>query len=263
MVIGHTPVVQLSRIGGGRVFLKLETRSPNATVADRLAFALCEKAALAEGATVREAGDGALCVALAGQCAMRRLKLEVWLSEDTSIEVRQALEHDGATVTLTPFESGPEGARTQARGQGPLLSEKFPSVRLSVAREIGKELIEDVKANGGRIDAFVAGAGSGATLSGVMSELRTVWPAVQGIAVQPAKAPVIDHGIWKPHRQPGNAQGPAVPLLDRTVVSRAIDVTDTDAWAMRTRLGASEGVLLSVASAASVVAAERLAAEDR
>jgi cysteine synthase A len=259
MVIGKTPLVRLKRVGGGRVALKLETRSPDATLADRLAQALCDKAAFPEGTTVREAGDGALCIALAAQCAARRWKLKVWLPEDASIEVRQALEHFKVQVTLTPFESGPEGSRTAARGDGVLLSEKYPSLRLQVGREVGKELIEELKS--ARVDAFVAGVGTGATLSGVMSELRMVFPAVIGVAVQPSKAPVVDHGIWKPHRQPGIAQGPAVPMLDRTLVARTMDVSDTDAWAMRTRLGAEEGVLLSVASASAVVAAERLAAE--
>jgi cysteine synthase A len=259
MVIGKTPLVRLQRVGSGRVALKLETISPDATYADRVAQALCDKAAFAEGTVVREAGDGALCIALAAQCAARRWKLEAWLAEDASIEVRQALEHFKVKLTLTPFESGPEGARTAARGSGVLLSEKFPSVRIGVAHELGRELIDDLV--GSRLDAFVAGVGTGATLSGVMSELRTLWPNAIGVAVQPAKAPVIDHGIWKPHRQPGNAQGPAVPMLDRTLVARTMDVSDTDAWAMRTRLGAEEGILVSVASAASVVAAERLAQE--
>jgi cysteine synthase A len=259
MVLGKTPLVRLQRVGGGRVALKLETRSPDATMADRLAQALCDKAGYPEGAEVREAGDGALCIALAAQCATRRWKLKVWLPEDTSIEVRQALEHFGVPVTLTPFEGGPHGAKAAARGEGALLSERFPSVRIAVAHELGRELIADV--GEGRIDAFVAGAATGATLSGVMSELRHKWPTALGVAVQPAKAPVVDHGIWKPHRQPGIAPGPSVPMLDRTLVARVMDVSDTEAWAMRSRLGAEEGILLSVASAAAVVAAERLADE--
>src|SRR5262249_9197559 len=143
-----------------------------------------------------------------------------------------------------------EGSRTAARGEGVLLSERFPSLRLQVAREVGKELIEELK--GGRVDAFVAGVATGATLSGVMSELRMVFPKVIGVAVQPAKAPVVDQGIWKPHRQQGIAQGPAVAMLDRTLVARTMEVSDEDAWAMRTRLGAQEGVLLSIASAGAV-----------
>jgi cysteine synthase A len=243
------------------VSLKLETFSPNATYFDRVARALMDQARLPEGSTVREAGNGALCVAVAAQCAARKLKLECWLSEDTSIEVRQSLELWRAKVHLTPFESGPEGARTAARGAGKLLSEMYPSVRIAVAHQVGRELGAQVTADGGRIDAFVAGCGSGATLSGVLSELKTTWPMVEGIAVQPSKSPVIDHGIWKPHRQPGNAPGPGVPLLDRTLVARTMDVSDADAWAMRARLGREEGLLLSVASAASVCAAERYVLE--
>lgn len=261
MLIGNTPVARLQRIGGGCVFLKLETFSPNATYFDRVAKALCDQARLPEGAGVREAGNGALCVAVAAQCAARKLKLECWLAEDASIEVKQSLQLWGAKLNLTPFEHGPEGARLTARAGGKLLSETYPSVRIAVAHEVGRELIATVVADGGHIDTFVAGCGSGATLSGVMSELRAAWPAVEGVAVQPAKSPVIDHGIWKPHRQPGNASWASVPMLDRTLVSRTMDVSDEDAWAMRARLGREEGILLSTASSASVVAAERLVAE--
>jgi cysteine synthase A len=261
MLIGKTPVTRLQRVGGGCVYLKLETFSPNATYFDRVAKALCDQAKLPAGSTVQEAGNGALCVAVAAQCAARGWKLKAWLSEDASIEVRQSLELWGAQLVLTPFESGPEGARIAGRAVGKLLSESWPSVRITVAHEVGRELAETVREDGGRIDAFVAGCGSGATLSGVMSELRVQWPAVEGVAVQPAKSPVVDHGIWKPHRQPGNASWPKVPMLDRTLVSRTMDVDDADAWAMRARLGREEGLLLSTASAASVCAAERLAAE--
>jgi len=261
MLIGKTPVARLQRVGQGCVFLKLETFSPNATYFDRVAQALCEQAELPGGSTVYEAGNGALCVAVAAQCAARGWSLKAWLPEDASIEVRQSLQLWGAAVTLTAFEAGPEGARAAGRAAGKLLSETFPSVRIAVAHEVGRELVETVRDDGGRIDAFVAGCGSGATLSGVMSELRAVWPSVEGVAVQPAKSPVIDHGIWKPHRQPGNASWPKVPMLDRTLVSRTMDVADSDAWAMRARLGREEGLLLSTASAASVCAAERLVAE--
>lgn len=261
MLIGNTPVARLQRVGNGCVFLKLETFSPNATYFDRVARALCDQAKLPQGALVREAGNRALCIAVAAQARARKLQLECWLSEDASIEVRQSLELWGAKLTLTPFEAGPEGARVAARAAGKLLSETYPSVRIAVAHQLGRELIETVKADGGRIDAFVAGCDTGATLSGVMSELKHQWPMIDGIAVQPAKSPVIDHGIWKPHRQPGNASGPTVPMLDRTLVSRTMDVSDEDAWAMRARLGKDEGLLVSVASAASVCAAERLVAE--
>jgi cysteine synthase len=261
MLIGKTPVARLQRVGQGCIFLKLETFSPNATYFDRVARALCDQAAAPRGSTVIEAGNGALCVATAAQCAARGLRLEAWLAEDASIEVRQSLDLWRAKLTLTPFEAGPEGARAAARAVGKLLSETYPSVRIAVAHEVGRELVETVRADGGRMDAFVAGCGSGATLSGVMSELRAAWPGVEGVAVQPSKSPVIDHGIWKPHRQPGNASGSKVPLLDRTLVSRTIDVSDEDAWAMRARLGREEGLLLSTASAASVCAAERLVAE--
>ncbi len=261
MLIGNTPVARLQRVGAGCVYLKLETFSPNGTYFDRCAKALCDQAAWPEGTTVYEAGNGALCVAVAAQCAARRWKLQCWLSEDASIEVRQSLELWGAKLQLTPFEQGPEGARAEGRKSGRLLSETFPSVRIAVAHEVGRELIATVKEDGGRIDGFVAGCGSGATLSGVMSELRAAWPGVEGVAVQPALSPVIDRGVWRPHRQPGNASWASVPMLDRTLVSRTMDVTDNEAWEMRARLGREEGLLVSTASAASVVAAERLAQE--
>jgi cysteine synthase A len=254
MVIGQTPVVRLQRVGAGRICLKLETFSPNATIADRLALALCDRSS---GGTIREGGDGALCIALAAQCAMRKWPFECWLSEDASIETRQALQHLAAKLTLTPFEEGPSGAKKRARQAGPLLSEEFGSVRLEVGHAIGAEIVKTEE----RVDAFVCGIGTGATISAVMSTLKTKWPHAVGVAVQPASAPVIDQRIWKPHRQPGNAPSANVPMLDRTLVSRVIDVRDEEAWEMRARLGREEGLLLSIGSAAAVVGAEKIAVE--
>ena len=151
-VVGETPVVLLQRLvppAGGTVALKLETRSPNATVMDRVARHLTRGA----GPGVwREAADGALAIAVAMRGALAGSPVEVFLPEDTSLEVRQALQTYRATVTLTPFLEGPAGALRAARAAGPVLRDRFPLARLQAMEEVGRELL----ASQARIDAFVA-----------------------------------------------------------------------------------------------------------
>ena len=170
-VVGETPVVRLQRVGGGAVRLKLETRSPNATVMDRVARHLVKRA----GAGVwREAGDGARAVAVAMQGALHRRPVEVWLPEDVPLEVRQTLMTYGAHVTLTPFALGPAGARAAA---GETLSDRFPDAFKEAMEEIGREL----RASEERIDAFIGPA--------------QTFSDVKVIGVRPAAAPHRQHGL--------------------------------------------------------------------
>lgn len=244
-LVGQTPVVRLQRVGGGRVWVKLEIRSPNATVMDRVARRLVRGAT----GTWREAADGALAIAVAMQGALHSRPVEVFLPEDTSLEVRQTLLTYGAKVTLTPFAQGGSGALAAARAAGEVLSDRAPEARLEAMAELGRELLESEE----RVDAFVAPLGTGATLTAIGRLLRTKWPAVQLIAVRPFATG------WRPHRQHGALPSALTPLLDPALVTATEVVDDAAAWKMRDRLGREEGLLCSAAAAAGIEAASRVA----
>lgn len=207
-MVGETPVVQLLRVGGGAVRLKLETRSPNATVMDRVARHLVKDR---PPAPWREAGDPALCVALAMQGALHGVPVEVTLPADVPLEVRQTLMTYGAQATLAPM-GAPMPTDT--------LRAKFPGALAAALAEIGAELRRTEE----RIDAFVGPPG--------------VLIGVPCFDVGPAATPNRQHGHF----------GGSAEIVD-----------DATAWKMRERLGREEGLLLSAASAAHVVAACRVA----
>jgi cysteine synthase A len=193
-----------------------------------------------------EAGDGALAIAVAMQAALRGASLEVFLSEDVTLEVRQTLMTYRAKVTLTPFAEGKAGAVRRGRALGPLLSDLFPHARVEAMEQIGRELLASEE----QIDAFVAPLGTGATLSAVGRVLRSKFPAVKLVAVKPFA------GQWKPHRQAGVFPEPLAAPAEVGFTER---VDDLSAWKMRTRLGTDEGLLVSVGAAAGVEAACRVA----
>ncbi len=245
----QTPVVQLQRVGppgGAAIWLKLETRSPNATVMDRVARHLARAAG---AGTWREAADGALAVAVAMQGALHGHPVEAYLPEDTPLEVRQTLMTYGAKVTLTPFAQGGSGALAAARNAGGTLSELFPDARLAAMSEVGRELLASVD----RLDAFVAPIATGATLTAIGRLLRAKFPQVQLVAVRPFAGP------WRPHRQHGAVPQAEAALLDASLISSTELVDDQTAWAMRERLGREEGLLLSSSTAAAIEAACRVA----
>jgi cysteine synthase len=245
----ETPVVKLQRVvsaGSATVWLKLETRSPNATVMDRVARHLAQAAG--EGVW-REAPDGALAVALAMQAALHGKAVEAFLPEDTPLEVRQTLLTYGAKVTLTPFAEGGAGALAAARKEGGVLSELFPFARLAAMEEVGRELLGAVPF----VDAFVAPLATGATLTAIGRLLRAKFPQVKLVAVRP-----FADG-WRPHRQHGVLPQALTPLLDQSLVSSTEVVDDAAAWKMRERLGEEEGLLLSAGTAAGIEAACRVA----
>ncbi len=242
-----TPVVQLERLfPGARVVLKLETRSPNGTWYDRLAPRLLDAVT---GETLREAGDGALALALAAHLPKARRPLHVWLPEDVPVDFVQALKGFGAQVELTPFAEGPEGARRRARVHGPLVSDfagTFP-LRVGVWFEILSEFREQAAPR-----LLVLGHDTGDAAQAALG-LAFDRP----VLVQPKAAPVLSGASWRPHRLFGLATGQPLQIDPKRFA--LAEVSDEEAFQMRRRAANTEGVLLSYADAACLVAAERLA----
>jgi cysteine synthase A len=230
--VGNTPVISLRSVGPVR--LKLETRSPNATVMDRVARRMAKEAG--EGPW-REAGDGALAIAVAMQGALHGHAVEVFLPEGVTLEVRQSLLVYRAKVTLTPFAEGPQGAIKAARAAGPLLRDKVPRAFPEAFAEIGRELLSSEPG----LEAIVAPR---AMLGGIASSFAKA----KAVTFRPFEGP------WRPHRQAGVFPGPEAEA------SGGLELVDDEtAWKMRERLGREEGLLLSIGAAAGVEAACRVA----
>ncbi len=272
--IGGTPVVRLQRVppsGCAAIFAKLESFNPGGSVKDRIAVAMVEAAErdgrLAPGDAVVEPTSGNTGIALALTCAVKGYELTLVMPDSTSLEHRQTLETYGAEVVLTAAEDGipatVERARAIAADRGALLLDQFanPANPAAHRARTGPEILSAFAAVGGRVDAFVAGVGTGGTLSGVAPVLRDGWPGVRLVAVEPEVCAVLSGGSVGPTRIQGLGAGFVPRVLDRGSYDRVETVADEEAWEMKLRLGREEGLLVGISSGATVVASLRVARE--
>lgn len=232
--VGGTPVVRLRRAAGSAdVRVKLETRSPNACFADRVARALVALAPPPGGSTMLDGGDGVLAVSLAQLAAEYGASLRAFVPESSSLEVRQSLAVLGAEVVLTAHSAGPAGALARARADGPVLADQFPEAFGAAAEALAEELWATVGDDGGRCDAVVISAG-GAPLARTLARRA-------GCEVLAA---AVDDGRTA-HRLAG------LPFLAEVgAYGRVVD--DAFGWTWQQTLAREEGLLLSPASAAAV-----------
>ncbi len=269
-LIGDTPMVRLRRVvppEGARVLGKLESVNPAGSVKDRIALAMVEEAEregrLRPGATLVEPTSGNTGVGLAMVAAVKGYRLILTMPEDMSPERRALLKRFGAEVVLTPAIEGMTGAVFAAeelvrKTPGAFMPQQFvnpanPDVhRRTTAQEI-------LKATGGELDAFVAGVGTGGTITGVGQVLRREIPAVRLIAVEPAASPVLRGGRFRPHAIQGIGASFIPGVLDRSLLDEIVGVRDEDARAMAGRLAREEGLLVGISAGAAVVAAGQVA----
>jgi cysteine synthase A len=270
--VGGTPIVRLSRAlapGGAELYAKLESFNPGGSVKDRIALAMLEAAErdgrLRPGGHVVEPTSGNTGVGLALACAVKGLRLTLVMPDSTSLEHRQALEAYGAALVLTPAEEGmaPAVARARelAREEGAVLPQQFENPANPAAHRDGtaREVLAAFDALGGGPDAFVAGVGTGGTLTGVASVLRRERPATLLVAVEPEGCAVLSGGPPGPTRIQGLGAGFVPAVLDRGAYDRVERVTDEEAWGAKLRLAREEGLLVGVSSGAALVAALRVA----
>jgi cysteine synthase A len=264
-LVGRTPVVRLQRIvppSSADVWAKLESFNPGGSVKDRICLAMIEAAErdgrLRPGATIVEPTSGNTGIGLALVCAIKGYRLILTMPDTMSQERRCLLRAYGATLVLTPDTRGMHGAIRQAEEivtEHPdyFMPQQFanPANPEIHRRTTALELLEQFE----HIDAFVAGVGTGGTITGVGEVLRERMPGVRIVAVEPAASPVLSGGEPGFHTIQGWGAGFVPDILNTSVYHEIISVTDADATACTRRLAKEEGLLCGISSGGALVAA--------
>ena len=269
--IGGTPLVRLSRLGGGTpcdLLAKIESFNPMGSVKDRIGAAMVAAAeaagAISPGDTLVEPTSGNTGIALAMVAAARGYELVLTMPESMSVERRKLLKAFGAELVLTPAAGGMKAAiaeaeRLLADNPGWFQPSQFanpanPQVhRRTTAEEIWRD-------TGGAVDLFVAGVGTGGTITGTAQVLKERKPELRAFAVEPAESPVLSGGEPGPHPIMGIGAGFVPEVLDTDLIDEVLRVTGDEARAAARRLALEEGILGGISSGAALAAALALAA---
>ncbi|HET6451209.1 MAG TPA: cysteine synthase A [Spirochaetia bacterium] len=269
-LIGNTPLVRVSRVLDGAradVVLKLESRNPLSSVKDRIAFAMIEDAEkrgiLKKGSVIVEPTSGNTGIGLAYIAAFKGYRCILTMPESMSIERRKLLKAFGAELVLTPAPQGMKGAIEKAKEilestPGSFMPQQFenpanPEIhRRTTAEEIWKD-------TDGAVDFFVAGVGTGGTITGVSEFLKKKKPSLRTVAVEPSKSPLLSGGTHSPHRIQGIGAGFFPAVLKRDLIDEVITVDEEDAGKTARRLAREEGLLVGISAGAAAWAGLQLA----
>lgn len=271
-LVGNTPLMELSNYNKSkglkaRLIVKLESFNPAGSVKDRVALAMIEDAEtsglLKPGATIIEPTSGNTGIGLAFVAASKGYKLILTMPDTMSVERRNLLKALGAELVLTPGANGMKGAiaraeELKAATPGAVILQQFdnPANPAMHERTTGQEIWRDTE---GHVDIFVAGVGTGGTVSGVGAALKKHNPAVKVVAVEPTDSPVLSGGAPGAHKIQGIGAGFVPKNYNLAVVDEILQVTNDDAIRTGRELAQKEGLLVGISSGAAVSAATRLA----
>jgi cysteine synthase A len=267
--IGNTPLVGLTRLSdpaGATVWGKLEGTNPGGSVKDRIALAMVEQAekdgCIRPGDTIVEPTSGNTGIGLSLVCAVKGYRLILTMPDTMSLERRRLLGAYGAELVLTPGAQGMRGAIEKAEeiatAKKCFLPQQFKNPANPRIHEetTGPEILAALD---GKIDAFVAGVGTGGTITGVGHVLRRHNPKVHIVAVEPADSPVLSGGEPGPHKIQGIGAGFIPDVLDTAVYNEVITVSNDDALNTARRLAREEGLFCGISSGANIFAALQVA----
>ncbi|GAA1493900.1 cysteine synthase A [Curtobacterium herbarum] len=268
---GNTPLVRLNRLpqeGGAEILAKLEFYNPGASVKDRLGVAIIDAAEesgdLEPGGTIVEGSSGNTGIALAMVGAARGYDVIVTMPETMSVERRAVMRAYGAEIVLTPGSEGMKGAVSRAaqivdETPGAILAHQFETAANAAIhrKTTAQEILRDTEEH---VDVFIAGVGTGGTITGVGQVLKERVPGVQIIAVEPADSPLLTKGTAGPHKIAGIGANFIPEVLDRSVIDEVIDVELDDALRVARALATEEGILSGISSGAIIHAALQVAA---
>ena len=274
-MVGGTPLLELRRFGEkralkGRIFAKLERNNPAGSVKDRVAKYMIDAAEaagdLAPGGVIVEPTSGNTGIGLAAIARARGYRVILTMPSTMSVERRKLLEAYGAEVVLTDGTKGMAGAiaeadRIAAETAGAFVPGQFsnPANPRAHYETTGPEIFD---ALGGKVDAFVAAVGTGGTLTGTGRYLKERIPELVIAAAEPAGSPVLSGGKAGPHAIQGIGAGFVPEILDTSLISEVIAVSDDDAFAFAREVGREEGALVGISSGAALCAAVRLASRE-
>ena len=271
-LIGRTPLLELTHIGkkfglNARILAKLEYFNPGGSVKDRVALAMIDdaeaKGALKPGSVIIEPTSGNTGIGLASVAAARGYRIIIVMPETMSVERRQLMKAYGAELVLTEGAKGMKGAIAKAEELAKEIPGSFvpgqfvnPANPKAHFETTGPEIWADTN---GQVDYFVAGVGTGGTVTGVGRYLKSQNAAVKVVAVEPKSSAVLSTGVAGAHKIQGIGAGFVPEVLDTAVYDEIIAVADEDAFRLGRELGRSEGVLVGISSGAALWAAIELA----
>lgn len=268
-MIGGTPVLKLNRLVKGDVadvYVKLEKYNPAGSIKDRAALGMIEKAEklglLKEGFTIVEPTSGNMGIALAMIGKIKGYDVIIVMPDSMSVERRSLIKAYGAQLVLTDGSKGMKGAINKAKEISDGDSKFFlPQQFINIANPekhyetTAEEIFSDIA----DIDVFVAGVGTGGTITGVGKKLKEFNKEIKVVAVEPAKSPVLSGGEPGPHKIQGIGAGFTPDIYDSSVIDEIIQITDEEAFDIAKRLAKEEGILVGISTGANVAAAIKIA----
>ena len=269
-LIGNTPLVKINTLSeetGTTILGKCEFMNPTSSVKDRIAFNMINEALKAgdidQNTTIIEPTSGNTGIGLAAICAAKGLKLILTMPESMSIERRKILTHLGAELVLTPATEGMGGAISKASelekelGNAKVLQQFNNLNNPDIHRKTtAPEILKDTNGN---LDIFVAGVGTGGTLTGTGEVLKASIPSLQAIAVEPSESPVLEGGKAGPHKIQGIGAGFVPHILNTEIYDEVLSVSNEEAFTMAKKIAKAEGLLIGISAGANLHAAYAIA----